>query len=71
MRLADILEPRFADPEKTPPSPLVPFHIGQKVAVHKIGWAGWDFVTAIRGEHVHLGTGEWPIWFHYTELRAL
>ena len=68
--LADILSPYLgSEPPKQPPSPAVPFGIGQKVVVQKVGWAGWDFVTAIRGEFVRLGDSDRPVWFHYKELR--
>lgn len=59
-----------------PPSPKVPFQVGQTVHLHKIGWNGTDRVAEIRGEHVRLGaTMKWfdeerPLWFHYTELVA-
>jgi len=56
------------------PSPIVPFQIGDDVAVAKIGWAGSSRVAEIRGEHVRVdGTmtmfgQERALWFHYKEL---
>ena len=72
-----ILKPLSSDIAEQPPSPNVPFHVGQTVALAKIGWCGTAPVVEIRGEHVRLEATivifdeQRPLWFHYTELRPV